>query len=217
MILDRFLGNRPSGFYVDVGAHHPKRFSNTFRLYRRGWSGLNIDANPGSMRSFRRVRPRDINIEAAVSSVRQRLTFYIFNDPALNTFSADLAFQHDGGIFSIIKRVEIQTVPLWQMLDEHVPAGTKIDLLTIDVEGLDFDVLKSNDWSHYSPEFILVECWDFSTLEQANADPVVTFLSHFHYSAVAKTMATVLFRHMVPVRGEGTNESAGTPLSTATP
>ena len=67
MLLDRFLCQRPSGFYVDVGAHHPIRFSNTFRLYRKGWRGLNIDANPGSMKRFHHTRPRDINIEAAVS------------------------------------------------------------------------------------------------------------------------------------------------------
>jgi hypothetical protein len=75
MLLERFLEHRHSGFYVDVGAHHPRRFSNTYRLYRRGWRGLNIDANPGSMALFRHVRPRDINIEAAVSSVPQQLTY----------------------------------------------------------------------------------------------------------------------------------------------
>ena len=64
MLLDRFLEDRSVGFYVDVGAHHPKRFSNTYRLYCRGWRGLNIDANPGSMTLFQKLRPRDINVEA---------------------------------------------------------------------------------------------------------------------------------------------------------
>ena len=158
MILDRFLEYRDSGFYVDVGAHHPKRFSNTYRLYRRGWMGINIDANPGSMQMFKRVRPRDINVEAGVSSTRQELTYYVFNEPALNTFKKDLALERAGGIYSIIKEVKIVTAPLGELLDQYLPAKTEIDLLTIDVEGLDYEVLRSNDWSRYSPEFILVEC-----------------------------------------------------------
>ena len=198
MLLERFLEHRHSGFYVDVGAHHPRRFSNTYRLYRRGWRGLNIDANPGSMELFQHIRPRDINIEAAVSSVHQELTYYVFNEPALNTFKRDLALERAGGVYSIVKEVNVVTVPLWQLLDQHVPANTRIDLLTVDVEGLDFDVLRSNDWSRYSPEFILVECLGAATLEEVDEDLVAQLLLEQHYSIVAKTMNTVLFRSTRP-------------------
>jgi FkbM family methyltransferase len=198
MVLARFLEHRPSGFYVDVGAHHPKRFSNTYALYRKGWRGLNIDANPGSMALFHDIRPRDINIEAAISSAPQELTYYIFNDPALNTFQKDLALKRAGGTYSIIKEVSIVTAPLRQLLDQYVPAGTVIDLMTIDVEGLDYDVLQSNDWSRYSPEFILVECFGAATLEEASSDPVARLLSQHHYSMVAKSMNTVFFKLTQP-------------------
>ncbi|HZD50003.1 MAG TPA: FkbM family methyltransferase [Silvibacterium sp.] len=198
MLLNWFLEHRDSGFYVDIGAHHPKRFSNTYRLYRRGWTGLNIDANPGSMKMFKRVRPRDINIEAGVSSMRQELTYYIFNEPALNTFRRDLALERAGGIYSIVKEIKIVTAPLRELLDQYVPAETTIDLLTIDVEGLDYDVLSSNDWSRYSPEFILVECLESLTLDQAKSDPVATLLLEHHYSMVAKTMHTALFMLILP-------------------
>ena len=118
----------------------------------------------------------------------------MFNEPALNTFRPDLALKRVGEIYSIIKEVSIMTVPLWELLDQHVPVGTKIDLLTVDVEGLDYDVLQSNDWSRYLPAFVLVECFELSTLDQASSDPIVKLLSQHHYSIVAKTMHTVLFR-----------------------
>jgi FkbM family methyltransferase len=202
IVLERFLEHRSSGFYVDVGAHHPRKFSNTYRLYLRGWRGLNIDANPGSMRLFQHVRPEDINIEAAVSSAPQELTYYIFNEPALNTFKKDLALERVGAAYSIAKEVNITTKPLWQLLDPHVPANTSIDLLTVDVEGLDFDVLRSNDWTRYSPEFILVECLDALSLQETTSDPVAQLLSEHHYSIVAKTMSTVLFRFVKPDVGQ---------------
>lgn len=68
MILSRFFEQKRTGFYVDVGAHHPTRFSNTYLFYLRGWHGVNVDAMPGSMAEFRRLRPRDLNIEALISS-----------------------------------------------------------------------------------------------------------------------------------------------------
>lgn len=62
MILRRIFGSQTSGFYIDVGAHHPKRFSNTYFFYKKGWAGINIDAMPGSMKAFQKVRYRDIEI-----------------------------------------------------------------------------------------------------------------------------------------------------------
>ena len=55
-ILYRIFEQQPVGFYVDVGAHHPKRFSNTYFFYRRGWRGINIDAMPGSMKNFEKLK-----------------------------------------------------------------------------------------------------------------------------------------------------------------
>jgi len=86
MILSRLFGNQQAGFYVDVGAHHPMRFSNTYFFYKKGWNGINIDAMPDSMKLFNKFRPRDINIEKPVSDKKQILTYYAFNESALMVF-----------------------------------------------------------------------------------------------------------------------------------
>ena len=112
-----------------------------------------------------------MNIEAASVVFAQELTYYRFNEPALNTFSKSLAKERTSDTDSIIEEIPIWTAPLWQLLDQYVPAGTHIDLLTIDVEGFDYDVLRSNDWGRYSPDYILVECSGSLTLEQADAGP----------------------------------------------
>ena len=91
MILRRLFEKQKTGFYVDVGAHHPKRFSNTFFFYKKGWSGINIDAMPNSMRLFNEIRPRDTNLEIPISDKKQKLKYYMFNEPALNGFSKELA------------------------------------------------------------------------------------------------------------------------------
>jgi hypothetical protein len=86
---------KKSGFYVDVGAHHPVRFSNTYFFYLRNWHGINIDPLPGSMALFNRDRPRDINLELAIASEEQTLNYYMCNEPALNTFSPTLATERN--------------------------------------------------------------------------------------------------------------------------
>jgi FkbM family methyltransferase len=200
LIIERFFEHKMTGFYVDIGAHHPMRFSNTYRLYRRGWRGVNVDANPGSMLMFSRLRPRDINVEVGVSAARGDLTFYVFNDPALNTFDEQLALHRVSGNYSIVKEVIVPTRPLGELLDQYVPNNTAIDFLTIDVEGLDYEVLRSNDWSRYTPEYVLVESLQTLTLEQVSADQVGKFLLDQQYSIVAKTMNSVLFQRNVGER-----------------
>src|ERR1700726_1059612 len=62
MILRRLFERQALGFYVDVGAHHPYRFSNTCYFYRRGWRGINNKTKPDAIDPFRPERPTEINI-----------------------------------------------------------------------------------------------------------------------------------------------------------
>src|SRR3954447_19241521 len=71
LLLARMFEHQRRGLYVDVGAHHPRRFSNTHLLPARAWRGINIDATPGSIVAFRRERPRDINLEVAITSAQE--------------------------------------------------------------------------------------------------------------------------------------------------
>ncbi|MDR3717137.1 MAG: FkbM family methyltransferase [Puia sp.] len=194
MILSRFYDEKSAGFYVDIGAHHPIRFSNTYKFYRRGWNGLNVDATPGSMNIFRYLRPRDINIEAAIGSEGQHLTFYEFDEPALNTLSAEVAKERNGGRYHIVRETPLITQSMAGLLDVYVPGNIRIDFLSIDVEGLDCEVLSSNDWGRYRPELILAECFGVSTIEEVAAEPVYRLLSSYGYKMVAKTVNTVIFR-----------------------
>src|SRR5690606_15965677 len=118
------------GFYVDVGAHHPTHYSNTYLFYKRGWRGINIDAMPGSMEPFRKLRPHDINLEIPISSKTEILPFYIFNRPTLNTFSRAEADRKNGwGNFKLIKTIEMEAFPLSEILDKYLPKGQKIDFM----------------------------------------------------------------------------------------
>jgi FkbM family methyltransferase len=193
MILRRIFEKQKVGFYVDVGAHHPFRFSNTYHFYKQGWRGINIDAMPRSMESFKRFRSRDINLEMPIGNGDQVLTYFAFNEPALNGFSEKLSRERHGkdGYF-IRQEIELKISKLSSVLDKYLPQSVKIDFLSIDVEGLDFDILQSNDWMKYKPKCILVEILASSLHEIENKE-IAIFLKKYGYIVFAKAMNTVFF------------------------
>jgi FkbM family methyltransferase len=190
LILDRIFGDQAAGRYVDVGAHHPRRFSNTYRLYRRGWRGLNIDATPGSMRLFRRIRPRDVNLEVGVAATDELRELYMFNEPALNTFDAVRARALVKPPYVIEQVVKVRCAPLAQILREQ--AIGEIDLLTIDAEGFDFEVLQTVDWKLSRPRVVLTEQFsrDLTTLVTSD---VHQFMQQRGYALIAKTFNSVFY------------------------
>ena len=192
MVLKRIFDNK-IGFYIDVGAHHPKRFSNTHLLYKKGWKGINIDALPGSMKLFNKIRPRDINLEMGVAEVEDMLNYYVFNEPALNSFSEELSKERDKfkDQYFIKEVIKVKVKRLDTILDTHL-LNNEIDFLNIDVEGLDYDVLKSNNWHKYRPRFVLVEIIN-SSLHDLDNHPIVKYMKEKNYSMYAKQVYTIFF------------------------
>ena len=195
LILRRIFENKSKGFYIDVGAHHPRRFSNTYNFYIQGWNGLNIDAMPGSMSSFNEDRPRDINIEVGIGISECQLNYYVFNEPALNGFSKELSDErHDpNSAYQIKEIIKVNVLPLSLVLDSNLPVGQNIDFMSVDVEGLDFDVLKSNDWTKYRPKFVLAEILS-SSMHEIEQTSIGRLMTDVGYVIYAKCVNTVFFK-----------------------
>jgi FkbM family methyltransferase len=194
ILLDMFgdRGGQP-GFYVDVGAHHPRRFSNTYAFYLCNWRGINIDAAPGSMDRFRADRPRDINLELGMGEDEGEAEFFIFDEPALNTFDRERARMLI--TTTRYRIVEVQTVPIRRLdgiLDRYLPEGQAIDFLNVDVEGLDLSVVRSNDWTRYRPRVVLLEDGNADLLTLA-ATPCCRFMTDVGYRPVARLPRTVIY------------------------
>lgn len=181
-IIQNLLGNDCNGFYVDVGCNHPQAYSNTFGFYVRGWKGLNIDANKQLIDKYHELRPRDISVCAIVSNEEKELTFTEFNDSAVSSVSPIHVAewqQHR----EIIKQTKLKAVPLSLILLEHqVPK--KFNLLSIDVEGHDFEVLSSLDLNIYRPKLIVIEMHGLDMLNLAN-NRIFNYLKERDYGMVA--------------------------------
>jgi FkbM family methyltransferase len=194
MVVRALVGDRLTGTYVDIGAHHPVYYSNTYHFYRKGWRGLNIDALPGSMDAFRVLRPDDVNVEACVAPTPgQAVTLYLFEDAALTTTDDDTARQHQSDGKRLVGTRTVQCLTLAECLERHLP-GRTIDLLSIDVEGLDEAILRSHDWDRAAPGVLVFERHGLS-LADARSDDLIVFLSGRGYVVEGKCGPSFVMRH----------------------
>lgn len=195
LVVDRLLEGKRGGFYIEVGCHHPFRFSNTYYFYRRGWRGICIDPLPGTKKLFARSRKRDIVIEKGVSLNSGELRYFMFNEPALNTFDEALAISRDGlrgyklECFIDIETQSLESILLQQNISES------IDFMSVDVEGFDLQVLQSNNWSKFRPKVVIAEALD-SDLNSISLDPISIFLSGVGYRPYAKTGNSVIYKEV---------------------
>ena len=194
LILNRFLENKKNGFYIDIGAHHPIRFSNTYLFYKKGWRGINIDAMPGSMDLFNKIRSRDINIEKGIANIKSEFMFYQFNESALNTFCKKEAFGKNRDNYKIINKSIVKVDTLENLLNKFLPKDIEIDFMNIDVEGKDEEVLFSNNWNKYRPNIILVESLK-KTLINKKPCSIIEFLNSKGYSLLNKAYDTFIFKN----------------------
>lgn len=190
--VNAFFRNKKKGFYVDIGAHHPKRYSNTALLYQRGWWGINVDPDSHLIKSFYRDRKDDINLNIGVALHEDTLVLHRFSDPAVNTFSQENADRlKQKKWLKEISPQHILVKPLSSVLDEHVGSKCSIDFLNIDVEDLDLEVLQSNNWNAYRPILIAVEDRFFDPRE-FNKSEIYNFLVERDYIFMAYMGLTLI-------------------------
>ena len=167
LALLSLLSTLKPGTYVDIGAHHPSRYSNTRHLYQIGWRGINIDADEDLLPRFFFDRPEDINICAAVGS-RGHYILNVFDEKLVSTVNKDkVDFEISIGRQKLTER-QIRGITLRSVIDQYFP-NTRVSLLLIDIEGSDFDALESIDFDtlelHRFPEYLVLET--FPPLENA--------------------------------------------------
>jgi FkbM family methyltransferase len=178
--------------WLDIGAHHPINISNTALLYKRGGRGINIEANPNLIESFNKERPEDININIGIAPEGGHMTFYMVDKwSGRNTFDKHTAeeFVRQNPSFSITETMQINVLTINEVV-ERFCGGEYPDLLSIDVEGLDYDILRSADFSRSSPKIICVEVISGSG---DMSGPMRELLGQRGYVIAAKTIGNTIF------------------------
>ena len=185
----KYFENLDNGFYVDVGCYHPIEMNNTYLLYKKNWTGINIDVSKFSIDLFNFLRPDDLNYNLAISNKGGQGEFYYQKKLSkLSTLKKAIA----KGVFQEnFKTKKITTSRLTDLIDKTKFKNKKIDFLNVDAEGSDLDVLKSLNFDIYRPKIICVEIitnpslapgYQFSTVTKLEDSEIYKFLIKLNYS-----------------------------------
>jgi hypothetical protein len=173
------------GFYADVGCFDARYGSNSYLLYRYGWSGICVDANPKVAPLYGLCRPRDVFVHAAVG---EEGTGYWGR---MATAAASAVARTQAELPKDCKEIlTLPFVPLKKLFDQHKPAAVPLDVMFMDIEGGELSALKSNDWNNYRPRIIVIEVNDMDA-ENLTASAPIGYLRNLGYKIVGAVFPNV--------------------------
>ena len=151
LIITKLLNSKNKGIYIDVGCHHPFLNNHSYLLYKSGWEGINIDIDYNSIDMFNFFRKSDVNIQTAVTDHKGEVDlFFYHNRAAKNTISKE--FGSDAK-----EQKKINSDTLNNIIENSKFKDSKIDFVSIDVEGNEMNVLNGYNLKKYKPKLILLE------------------------------------------------------------
>jgi FkbM family methyltransferase len=209
--------DKPS--YLDIGANHPRFISNTYFFYQRGCHGVLVEPNPRLAARLRSARPRDKVLEVGIGVRGQtEASFYQFPPHAdgLSTFSRAEAEHWQTVGMRGYGRIEVQAILRVPMLEVNEVIARHFDgapnLLSLDIEGLDLEVLQSLDFERFAPDVICVETLGYDARQRSfKRTDVIDFVCGQRYQIYADTHVNTLF-----FRGAASGEAGGTCVAAQT-
>jgi FkbM family methyltransferase len=159
-IPDAFFGFRSNGFFVDVGAFDGIHLSNSYIFEQRGWSGICIEAAPLYFDLCVKNRPRTRCIHAAcLAAERGPVPFRFERGGLFSGVHADpdgvaKEFANRGLNFEGFENISVPSCSLNGVLGDSV---SKINFVSIDVEGSEINVLNGLDLQRYHPRVLMLE------------------------------------------------------------
>ncbi len=181
VFLAKYFASQPKGFYVDIGSSHPFRISNTYSLYRRGWSGIAVDAIPTFAWLYRLWRPRDVFVNVGIGADAGRMIYNELTPSVLSSFDEGYVKRFvESGEAAIHRRYEVDVITPNTLLERYC-SDRKIDFLSIDVEGFDYAILSAINFTRFRPSLISVE---FNT--EGDRQAMLTLFTSMRYEPVTE-------------------------------
>ena len=145
---------KKKGFYIDIGCYHPLKYSQTYKLYKFGWSGINLDISKESIDLFKRFRSRDKNLNIGISNKAGLENFYFTKKiSTTNSLYNENLKESVNYKKKFIRKIQTQTID--QLFQEN--NISEVDFLKIDCEGMDLSIIKTINFSKYKVNFLSIE------------------------------------------------------------
>jgi FkbM family methyltransferase len=197
--------------YLDIGAGDPILDSNTYHFYQIGCRGVLVEPNVDLIPSLQKVRPRDTVLNVGIGPHNVAAAdYYRMSMQSMNTFSKEEALHTEQASNKEIYIKEVVKMPLVNVNDVIAQNFEKSpNFVSIDVEGLDLDVLKSFNFEKYRPEVFCVEPLISSTTD-VNPE-TAEFMASKGYAARGGSFINTIFvdRKVIEAAGQSKQEGPG--------
>ena len=192
-----YLGEKNIGLsYLDIGCNDYKNLSNSYALYKKGVRGVLIDANPIYIDEIKMYRPEDIVLNCGIGAKNsEKMKFYILNTPGLDSFDLESIkeAQRQTPWIEIVDEIEVPVYTLDEIYEKYFASVPTI--VSLDVEGLEMDILKSTNFEKYRPYIFIIETIEYrekiSVTNKRN--DIIDFMQKNDYAEYAFTGVNSIF------------------------
>ncbi len=183
--------------YLDIGANHPILLSNTYLFYKNNVNsyGVLVEPNSSLIPSIKRLRPKDtvLNVGVSPDGNEGLMKFYMSESHVLSTFSEEEKISYEKMGHEIVDEIDVKVVEINKLVEKYFN-GRSLDVLSLDVEGLDLQILKQFDFNKKRPKIIIVETIIHRPLlEQSKNDDIISHLLSKDYFIYADTYINTIF------------------------
>lgn len=181
--------------FLDIGAHHPFYINNTYYFYLKGSRGVNIEPDPSLIHTFKQFRDNDINLNVGLGFKEKEevADFYMMTAKTLNTFSKDEAERiQNYGTYKIDNVIQVKLVPVNTIFENFFSVTP--NFVSIDIEGLDYNVIKEIDFGKYRPEVLCVETLSYTENKTEKKQyEIIDYMLEKGYFVYADTFINTVF------------------------
>lgn len=194
--IDDFFIKKNNGTYLDIGCFHPVMYSNTCLLFKRGWSGINIDINPTSIDLFNIIRPKDFNVCTTIDEKDKEFNLY-YDDPfsPVNTLDSDFYKKNIMKKNKKFKDMRVKSKTIDKIIYDS-KIKKKIDFINIDVEGLDYEILIKIKIQKLKPDLLSIETHNVDGSASKDYNKIKSFLENNNYNTYKRVGPTTLYKHI---------------------
>lgn len=183
--------------YLDLGANHAVHLSNTYSFYTKGARGVLLEANPELAKELSEKRPEDIVINKCLSEKSgEKIDFYIMNGDGLSSadFDAIQGFIKENPDLKIERTVSVDSITINEIIEKYFHEKAP-HILNVDIEGMEFTVLKMIDFEKFRPLVVICEMIEYKnglTVGQKNQE-IIDFMRENDYEEFAFTGINSIF------------------------
>lgn len=194
-LILNYLIRKDNWFYIDIWANDPCWWNNTCLFYNKWWEWITIEPNKRLAKNIKKYRPMWINLNLGVGK-EWILKYYEIDSDGMSTCDKEIADLYIRSGHKITNTYDIEIKTLSNILDMYLD-WRHIDILSIDVEGMDMEVLESNNREKYKPDYIVLETMIYKSDDLPwikDSHRFTDYLKNYWYIPIADTYVNTIYQ-----------------------